>query len=66
MLVGQPPAFALSFGATGDATSMGAEKMNPGSAMRTVERIGGGNEAGNLQNEAVEKHLFHDRWKNAP
>ena len=33
---------ALSFGAADDAAKMGAEKMNPGSAMRTVERIGGG------------------------
>ena len=33
---------ALSFGAVDDAAKMGAEKMNPGSAMRTVERMGGG------------------------
>ena len=35
-------ASAPSFGATPGAAKMGAEKMNPGSAMRTVERIGGG------------------------
>ena len=31
---------AHAFGAMSDAVKMGAEKMNSGSAMRTVERIG--------------------------
>ena len=33
---------ATSFGAADDAAKMCAARMNPGSAMRTVERIGGG------------------------
>jgi hypothetical protein len=35
-------ASALSFGAVDDAVKMGAAKMNPGRALRCVERIGGG------------------------
>jgi len=34
-------ASSLSFGAVDDAAKMGAEKMNPGSGIRTAERIGG-------------------------
>jgi len=35
-------AAVTAFGVTDDAVKMGAAKMNPGSAMRTVERIGNG------------------------
>ena len=33
---------SLSLGAADDAAKLGAEKMNPGSAMRIAERFGGG------------------------
>ena len=35
-------AYVLSFGVVDDAVKMGAAKMNPGRALRCVERIGGG------------------------